>query len=51
MVSHYDSGLLMSSDNALPGNVKDAVIILWQDQGVQECYRRAIEYQLNDSAP
>lgn len=24
---------------------------LWMDQGVQECFARSREYQLNDSAP
>ena len=35
----------------LPSNVKDAFAALWEDGGVLECYRRAFEYQLNDSAP
>ncbi len=35
----------------LPPNVVEAFFSLWQDGGVKECYRRAFEYQLNDSAP
>lgn len=34
----------------LPVKVATAIGELWKDDGVQECYRRANEYQLNDSA-
>jgi len=34
----------------LPAAVATAIGELWKDDGVQECYRRANEYQLNDSA-
>lgn len=30
--------------------LSDAIKRLWNDQGVQECFRRSREYQLNDSA-
>ena len=32
------------------GKVAEAVTELWKDQGVQNCYKRSAEYQLNDSA-
>jgi guanine nucleotide-binding protein G(i) subunit alpha len=34
----------------LPGEVTEAIIELWKDQGVRECFGRSREYQLNDSA-
>jgi guanine nucleotide-binding protein subunit alpha len=34
----------------LPNEVAMAVRSLWLDQGVQECFHRSREYQLNDSA-
>ncbi|CAG8625234.1 13280_t:CDS:2, partial [Gigaspora rosea] len=34
----------------LPSNVSNAIKILWADGGVQECFSRSREYQLNDSA-
>ena len=37
--------------NCLPGELVIAVKELWDDGGVQECLKRAYEYQLNDSAP
>ncbi|OLL23030.1 Guanine nucleotide-binding protein subunit alpha [Neolecta irregularis DAH-3] len=36
--------------NALPTEVGVAIKSLWADQGVQECFKRSREYQLNDSA-
>lgn len=36
--------------DALPRNVADAVQGLWMDRGVQACFSRSREYQLNDSA-
>ena len=38
----------------LPSDAVRAFICLWEDGGVQDCYKRALEYrgqQLNDSAP
>ena len=37
--------------STLPPEVTEAFWSLWQDDGVKECFRRAYEYQLNDSAP
>ena len=34
----------------LPPDVAQAVRSLWRDPGVQECFSRSREYQLNDSA-
>ena len=34
----------------LPTEVADALLQLWKDPGVQECFSRSREYQLNDSA-
>ena len=34
----------------LPTDVADALLQLWKDPGVQECFGRSREYQLNDSA-
>merc|ERR1711939_922458 len=36
--------------DSLPTEVGAAIKALWQDVGVQECFRRSREYQLNDSA-
>jgi guanine nucleotide-binding protein G(i) subunit alpha len=36
--------------SSLPPEVGVAVKSLWSDRGVQECFRRSREYQLNDSA-
>ncbi|EGX50545.1 guanine nucleotide-binding protein subunit alpha [Orbilia oligospora] len=36
--------------DSLPAEVGNAIRALWQDQGVQECFKRSREYQLNDSA-
>jgi len=34
----------------LPAEVRVAIKTLWEDAGVQECFKRSREYQLNDSA-
>ena len=34
----------------LPTDVGKAISALWQDAGVQQCFQRSREYQLNDSA-
>lgn len=39
----------IEGDN-LPEPVGVAIETLWKDEGVQECFRRSREYQLNDSA-
>ncbi|EWC46595.1 guanine nucleotide-binding protein subunit alpha [Drechslerella stenobrocha 248] len=36
--------------DALPSEVGTAITSLWMDRGVQECFKRSREYQLNDSA-
>ncbi|PWN46267.1 putative guanine nucleotide-binding protein alpha-1 subunit [Ceraceosorus guamensis] len=36
--------------DSLPNHVADAVFGLWRDPGVQACFQRSREYQLNDSA-
>ncbi|KAI9734583.1 MAG: guanine nucleotide-binding protein subunit alpha [Cirrosporium novae-zelandiae] len=35
---------------SLPPEVGNAIAALWKDAGVQECFKRSREYQLNDSA-
>lgn len=35
---------------SLPPEVGGAIDALWKDAGVQECFKRSREYQLNDSA-
>ncbi|CAL3964433.1 unnamed protein product, partial [Diplocarpon coronariae] len=34
----------------LPPEVGNAISALWRDAGVQDCFKRSREYQLNDSA-
>jgi guanine nucleotide-binding protein G(i) subunit alpha len=36
--------------DSLPPEVGAAIGALWKDAGVQECFKRSREYQLNDSA-
>lgn len=36
--------------DVLPPEVGNAIEALWKDRGVQECFKRSREYQLNDSA-
>ena len=36
--------------DSLPLQVAEAIRSLWQDEGVQRCFARSREYQLNDSA-
>jgi len=36
--------------DSLPPDVGPAIEALWNDAGVQECFKRSREYQLNDSA-
>lgn len=36
--------------DSLPPEVGKAISQLWQDAGVQQCFQRSREYQLNDSA-
>ena len=38
------------SDSTLPAEIGDAIRALWKDAGVQSCFGRSREYQLNDSA-
>lgn len=40
----------IQSDGSLMPGILDAVVTLWKDAGVQECFQRNNEYQLNDSA-
>ena len=37
-------------NESLPEAIGTAISILWRDPGVQECFQRSREYQLNDSA-
>jgi guanine nucleotide-binding protein G(i) subunit alpha len=37
-------------ESVLDPSVTEAIKSLWADKGVQACYARAREYQLNDSA-
>lgn len=39
----------VEGDSLLP-EVGNAIAALWHDAGVQECFKRSREYQLNDSA-
>jgi len=39
----------IEGDN-LPPEVGNAIAVLWKDAGVQQCFQRSREYQLNDSA-
>ena len=41
----------LSQYQSLPPEMVDAFRSLWEDAGVRECFKRAYEYQLNDSAP
>ena len=36
--------------DSLPPEVGNAIAVLWKDSGVQQCFARSREYQLNDSA-
>ncbi len=40
-----------SSFQTLPPEMADTFRQLWSDEGVRGCFKRAYEYQLNDSAP
>ncbi|KAG4303653.1 hypothetical protein PCANB_000036 [Pneumocystis canis] len=47
--------VILSQPNQIEGNfldqkIGDAIISLWKDSGVQQCFQRSREYQLNDSA-
>ena len=35
----------------IPSEIAETMKLLWQDNGFQECLKRAVEYQLSDSAP
>ena len=35
----------------MPMELSFCMAKLWEDDGVQECFGRSREYQLNDSAP
>ncbi|XP_073706880.1 guanine nucleotide binding protein (G protein), alpha activating activity polypeptide O, a isoform X5 [Garra rufa] len=39
-----------AKEGSLPKELLSAMIRLWSDSGIQECFSRAREYQLNDSA-
>lgn len=47
----YDQYKDLPTGAKLPPNVIEAFKVLWEDGGVVECYRRSMDYQLNDSAP
>lgn len=40
-----------AEDGQMPTELSTCMKQLWEDSGVQECFRRSREYQLNDSAP
>jgi len=42
--------LAAADDGDLSAELADIMKRLWKDAGVQECFSRAREYQLNDSA-
>ena len=42
--------LAAADDSDLGTEMADIMKRLWKDAGVQECFGRAREYQLNDSA-
>lgn len=37
-------------EGTMPKEMSDIIQRLWKDSGIQACYERASEYQLNDSA-
>ena len=37
-------------EGTMPPELADVIKRLWKDTGVQACFERAAEYQLNDSA-
>ena len=40
-----------AEDGQMPAELAFCMKQLWEDGGVQQCFRRSREYQLNDSAP
>ena len=40
-----------AEDGQMPVELSYCMKKLWDDSGVQQCFRRSREYQLNDSAP
>ena len=51
--SHVATILMQPANKAiddLPPDVGPAIKALWDDSGVQECFRKSKDYQLNDSA-
>jgi len=42
--------LASADDGEISADLADMMKRLWKDSGVQECFKRAREYQLNDSA-
>lgn len=41
----------LESGAVIPPEIGEAVKSLWKDEGFAECFKRAYEYQLSDSAP
>lgn len=37
-------------EGTMPKELSDIILRLWKDTGIQACFDRASEYQLNDSA-
>lgn len=37
-------------EGTMPKEMSDIIQRLWKDSGIQACFERASEYQLNDSA-
>ncbi|KAL1924713.1 uncharacterized protein VTP21DRAFT_4367 [Calcarisporiella thermophila] len=54
-ISKHHAGVILGmptqiESDQLPAEVGVAIRELWRDEGVQACFRRSREYQLNDSA-
>ena len=46
----YDELIQRSEDGVMEQELTDIIMKLWADKGIQACFSRAREYQLNDSA-
>jgi hypothetical protein len=47
----FELASMLDDHNDLPLELCKVMKSLWTDEGVQECFKRSREYQLNDSAP
>lgn len=48
---HFFALAANTEEGEMPADLAACMKRLWQDQGVQQCFARSREYQLNDSAP